>query len=104
MPAEILRDEGADRDQLEPVGPDVVQRALDKPCAEAVAFELVGDLGVEKDARPGSLLVDELADDAAVQDELVPARLGLSRTVTAASITIREYPVGQGLRGWRAAA
>ena len=57
--------------------PDVVQRALDKPCAEAAALKLVGDLGVEKDARPGSLLVDELADDAAVQDELVPTRLGV---------------------------
>jgi hypothetical protein len=57
------------------MGPDVVQRALDEPRAQAAPFKLVGDLGVEKDARLGSLPVDELADDAAVQDELLPARL-----------------------------
>ena len=69
-------DEGADGEDRESLGADVVECSADEGAADALSLESGPDLGMGEDDQLVGLLVGGVAQDGAVLNDLVPVAFG----------------------------
>src|SRR5829696_1266253 len=75
MVAQVRSDERAERDELEPTGPEILQGAGDQPLAQTLALEGGVDLGMDQDHHPWLGPVLDQPGAGRSQPELVARRL-----------------------------